>query len=68
MDFFIDDLIQVAFDINNNAHRTRHAVPLTIHTVGRPLSQLELIKRDAMLSLSKLQGEGRLEEMKVVTG
>ena len=39
-----------------------------MHTVGRPIHSLEPIPRDDLLCFRKLYGEGKLEEVKVVTG
>jgi hypothetical protein len=43
-------------------------VDLALNIVGRPIDSDEPIMRDALLSLKKLQGEGKQEEIKVVLG
>ena len=37
IDGYIDDLLSVMLDINENSSHGSHAVPLAMHTVGRPL-------------------------------
>ena len=68
VDCYIDDLIPVVLHSDQNTERGANAVPLAMHTVGRPVHPSEPIPRDDLLCFRKLYGEGRLEEIKVVTG
>ena len=68
IDSYIDDLIPVVVHRGDNASRGANAVPLAMHTVGRPVHSLEPIPRDDLLCFRKLHGEGRLSEIKTVTG
>ena len=68
VDCYIDDLIPVVLHIDNNAEKGANAVPLAMHTVGRPVHKDEPITRDDMLCFRKLYGEGQLDEIKIVTG
>jgi hypothetical protein len=43
-------------------------VALALDIVGRPLNPDDPLIRDALLSLKKLKGEGKQEEIKVVLG
>ena len=67
-DVYIDDTITVSLDGDDNNKRAEAAVPLAIHIVGRPVAKTEPIKRQDLLSLPKLEAEGRLEEIKNVLG
>ena len=68
VDGYIDDLVPVVLDLGHNAERGAQAVPLAMHTLGRPVVEEEPILRDDLLSFKKLNGEGCLEEIKTETG
>ena len=68
VDGHIDDLIPVALHHNNNALRAANAVPLAMHILGRPVSNAEPVPRDELIQCQKLMGEGRMAEVKTVTG
>ena len=67
-DVYIDDMITVIADANNNRQRAEKAVPLAIKIVGRPLSPSEKIPRSPLPCLKKLEAEGSLEEVKTILG
>jgi hypothetical protein len=68
VDCYIDDFCSICVDINDNAERCAAAVALALDIVGRPLDPLDALPREALLSLKKLKGEGKQEEIKVVLG
>ena len=55
-------------DIGDNAERCAAAVPLAVHLISRPTDPAEPIPRDDILSLKKLAGEGKMEEIKIILG
>jgi hypothetical protein len=68
-DSFIDDLILVFLDTQENYRRCPHAVPLAIHVTSRPhAGDDEPIKRRPLLSPEKLQAEGLPVEVQNVLG
>ena len=67
-DVYIDDTITVSLHSETNNAKAAAAVPLAIHTIGRPLLDNEPITRDDLLCLRKLLAEGRLEEVKNTLG
>jgi hypothetical protein len=68
VDIYIDDGITVVPDLANNRLRGSNAMALAIHTMFRPISPNEPIKRDDCLSLSKLAEEGTLSESATILG
>jgi len=68
IDIFIDDSIGVALDLGSTPIRVNQAIPLAIRTLARPLSEKVVIPRKDIISLKKLQAEGRLEETKTILG
>ena len=68
VDVYIDDTITVSLHSNDNNPRASAAVPLAIHTIGRPLLHREPIARTDLMCLRKLLAEGRLEEKKNILG
>jgi hypothetical protein len=68
VDCYLDDLISVIPDLNDNELRGASAVPLAIHLIGRPISDSEPIPRDPLISIKKLLAEGGLEEIQTVLG
>lgn len=67
-DVFVDDVITVFLDTEENRHRAPAAVPLAIHAVARPLHAHEPLPRENMLSLDKLDAEGGPSEVKCILG
>jgi len=67
-DVYIDDLIGIAPDIADSPVRVIRAIPLAIHTLARPNTNLDVIPRKEIISLKKLQAEGQLSEIKTVLG
>ena len=67
-DVYIDDLITVCLGQRDNVSRASSAVPLAIHTIGRPVHPEEPIARDDLMCFRKLLAEGRLEEVKNILG
>ncbi|MGH7955272.1 MAG: hypothetical protein ACREOZ_04855 [Gloeomargaritales cyanobacterium] len=68
VDCYIDDLVPICVDLKDRAERCAAAVALALHIMGRPVQAHEPIPRDDILSLKKLLGEGRMEEIKVILG
>ena len=67
-DGYIDDIIAISLNRNENTHKSQEAVPLVVHGVYRPLCKNEPTIRDDPLSLRKLSGEGTPSERKTVLG
>ena len=68
VDVYIDDMPPICPDIGDNAERCAAAVPLAVHLISRPTDPAEPIPRDDILSLKKLAGEGKMEEIKIILG
>ena len=68
VDVYIDDIIAVSLYDKQEYRAIASAVPLAIHTVGRPASQHESIPRHPLVCIRKLVAEGRLEEVKTILG
>jgi hypothetical protein len=70
VDGFIDDLINVFPDTEENCARLPHVVPLAIHATSRPHAghDVEPVPRRPLLSDEKLIAEGAPEEIQVVLG
>jgi hypothetical protein len=68
VDCYLDDLISVIPDLNKNELRGASAIPLAIHLIGRPVSDVEPIPRDPLISIKKLLAEGGLKEIQTVLG
>ena len=67
-DVYIDDTVTISLHSDTNNPKASAAVPLAIHTLGRPLLSTEPISRSDLLCLRKLLAEGRLEEVKNTLG
>ena len=67
-DCYVDDIGSVCLDLNDNVERCRHAVPLAIDLLGRPIDATDSLPRDDLLAIKKLLGEGQLAERKTFTG
>jgi hypothetical protein len=68
VDIYIDDSVGIAPDLKDNPQRVNRAIPLAIKMFARPLDPNDPIPRVEIISLKKLQAEGRLEETKTVLG
>ena len=62
-EIYIDVFMVAAVDINDNASRTNKAVPLAIHTMGRPLLSHEPTPRKDFISSEKLAAEAGQSEL-----
>ena len=66
-DGYIDDGLGACVHRDQNLERLQNAIPLSVHTIFRPVAN-ELLKRADPLSMKKLQGEGQPSERKIVLG
>ena len=67
-DVYIDDMVTMGPDLPGLLPRLSAAMPLSIHIFFRPLDKVEHLLRNLAISASKLQAEGRLEELKTLLG
>jgi len=69
-DCFVDDIVCVFLDTEENRKREGHSVPLAVHAVSRPHqgNDQEPIIRRPILSPEKLEAEGRPSEVMIVLG
>jgi hypothetical protein len=67
-DNYIDDMTPVCVDIADNAERCGAAAALVFDFLSRPLDPNESLPREVLLSMTKLMGEGRFQEIKTVLG
>jgi hypothetical protein len=67
-DGYIDDLVTVAVDKNDNLRKAQNAGPIAVHALFRPVNLTDKIPRDDAVSQRKLSGEGTPCEQKVVLG
>ena len=67
-DVYIDDIATVTVDEPGNALRAKEVVPLAVHALGRPQSEVEHLPRDNLVSISKLAAEGSPTEEIVMLG
>ena len=67
-DVFIDDLISVAVDINNNLDRIRTAPCTVLHAIAHSSSHPTHLKRDNLIADDKNDAEGAPEERKICLG
>lgn len=65
VDGFIDDLINVFLDTDDNCRRQPHVVPLAVHVTSRPHAgdDIEPLPRCTLLSIKKLLAEGTPKEI-----
>ncbi len=56
VDIYIDDSVGIIPDINDNATRMDHTIPLIIHALARPLDESDQLPRKDIISLKKNQG------------
>ena len=62
-EIYIDEFMVAVVDIDDNATRTNKAVPLAIHTMGRPFILHEPTPRKFFISSEKLAVEASQSEM-----
>ena len=67
-DIYIDDGATIMLNSEENKKKGASAVLLAIHIVGRAFDKEDPLKRKDLVSFSKLQAEGRLEETKILLG
>jgi hypothetical protein len=67
-DIYIDDIIGIALDKNDNVNRVSVAIPLAIHCLSRPLDPLDEISRKEIISLKKFAAKGQPSEIKTILG
>ena len=67
-DGYIDDLIAMAVDLEDNVHRSQQALPLSAHSISRPIHNNDDPNRKDTLSLRKFSGKGRPDETKTILG
>ena len=65
---YIDDNIAIGPDLPGVPEKLEAAIPLTIHTITRPLDDDEPILRHNMISLSKFLANGSLTETQIFLG
>ena len=65
---YVDDGIGCCVDINGNLNRLQNAIPLSTEVVFRPISKTEKVLRNDQIHETKLQGEGKPSESKVILG
>ena len=63
-DVYIDDTVAIVPDLPGN----RAPIPLAIHLLSRPIDREEYVIRKPPISMTKLQSEARLEELKLLLG
>ena len=68
IDGFIDDLITVAILDEENTEKAKHALPLALDAMFRPLSKEDKFERVNILSKEKMIAEGALSERQTVLG
>ena len=68
VDGYVDDLMALLLDSGDLPERGRQVVALAIHIFFRPVNENDPLPREDVLSLRKLLGEGKLEEVKVILG
>lgn len=68
IDGYVDDLMAALLDEGNIPERGRQVVALAIHIFFRPVNEQDPLVREDVLSLRKLLGEGKLEEVKIILG
>jgi hypothetical protein len=65
---YTDNMVPICLDIGSNAELCTDFAAISFDVLGRHLEGFEPIAREVLLSLSKLLGEGRLQEVKTVLG
>ena len=67
-DVFVDDVISVCVDLEDNLPRLKTAPCTVIHAVAREKSENQVIPRDDMICNHKIDVEGATEEQKTCLG
>ena len=67
-EIYIDEFMVAVVDIDDNATRANKAVPLEIHTIGRPLLSHNPTARKDFISSEKLTAEVGQSETKLSLG
>ena len=67
-DGFIDDILTIALDQEDEVKRSQEAPPLIFHSIFRPVDENEPLPRNDNMSKTKLAGEGQPCESKVMLG
>jgi hypothetical protein len=65
---FIDNFIQICLDTNDFPEHTKHAVPLILESLFRPVDNNNNNYHDPIISMTKHQAEGQLENCKIILG
>ena len=65
---YIDDGIGGCVDTGNNLEKLQNAIPLSTEVMFRPITKSEKVKRNNQIDETKLQGEGKPSEKKVILG
>jgi hypothetical protein len=68
VDIYIDNTIGITPDFDENTTRVSQAIPLTIHSLARPLDQSDKLPRKDIISLKKYNAEGQMGETKIILG
>ena len=68
MDGYIDDIITAILDIKNWIYKGHYSAPLVVHTASRPQTDSDPPPRAKATSIRKMDGEGTLNEVKIVLG
>ena len=67
-DGYIDDVITVMLDEEDWVEKGQNAAPLAVHTTFRPIDKRDILPRDDVTSIRKMEGEGTPDERKKVIG
>ena len=67
-DGYIDDCVTMALEKGNLVKKAENALPLIVHAIMRPVHPEEPILRNDPLSKTKLLGEGKPSETKLILG
>ena len=65
---YVDDGIGGCLDINDNLKRLQNSISLSTEVFFRPITTTEKVKRNDQINDTKLQGEGKPSEIKVILG
>jgi hypothetical protein len=68
VDIYINDTIGITPDFNNNTSTVSKTIPLTFHSLARPLDPSNKLPRRDIITLKKFTVEGQMEATKVVLG
>ena len=65
---YVDDGTGGCVDINENLDRLQNVIPLSTEVIFIPLSDTEKVRRNDQIDDTKLQGEGKPSETKIILG